>query len=64
MCLNRIVKSEISHVAEKVETLFHFYLLSCGFLLIHDLLIFCLLVYFLKVTPLLLTKSGEMVSEF
>ena len=42
MCLNRIVKSEISHVAEKVETLFHFYLLSCGFLLIHFLFIYFL----------------------
>ena len=55
-------------MAEKVEILFHFCLLSCGFLLIHFLFIlfylFCLLVYFLKVTPLLLTKSGEMVSEF
>lgn len=51
-------------MAEKVEILFHFYLLSCGFLIIHFLFIFCLLVFFLKVTPLLLTKSGEMVSEF
>ena len=51
-------------MAEKVEILFHFYRSSCGFLLIHFLFIFCLLVCFLKVTPLLLTKSGEMVSDF
>lgn len=38
-------------MAEKVETLFHFYLLGCGFLLIHFLFIFLFACVFFKGDP-------------